>query len=92
MRGISVRPEVVGPHIGGNVWSPPSHRESLLRLAPVPFFRRNRTRDAGVDLPQARRWGKGCVCHKEWWKVEGGRWPSVVPRLRDYGGLEGWRF
>ena len=35
MRGISVRPEVVGPHIGGNVWFPPSHRESLLRLAPV---------------------------------------------------------
>ena len=22
-------------------------------------------------------------------QVEGGRWPSVVPRLRDYGGVEG---
>jgi hypothetical protein len=79
--GISVRPEVVGPHIGGNVWFPPSHRESLLRLAPVPFLRRNRTRDAGVDLPQVRRRGKGCVCHKEWWRVEGDRWEGRRSRL-----------
>ena len=51
MRGGSVRPEVVGPHIGGNVWFPPSHRESLLRLAPAQLSGLNRTRDAVVDLP-----------------------------------------
>jgi len=34
--------------------------------------------------------GKGCVCHKEWWKVEGGRGPSVAPNLADSGGaMEG---
>ena len=71
MRGISVRPEVVGPHIGGDVGSPPSHRESLLRLAPAQLWGLNRTRDARVDLPQVRGGGKGGVCHKEWWKELG---------------------
>jgi hypothetical protein len=63
MRGISVRGGMTS-HIGGNVWFPPSHRESLLRLAPAQLCGLNRTRDAGVDLPQLRRRGKGCVCHK----------------------------
>ena len=77
MRGISVR-GVLTSHIRGNVWSPPSHRESLLRLAPVQLWGLNRTRDAVVDLPQVRRRGKGGVCHKEWWKVEGDRGPSFA--------------
>ena len=54
---------MVGPHIGGKVWFPPSHRESLLRLASDPFFRRNRSRDAGVDLPKAPLGSNGLVCH-----------------------------
>jgi len=78
MRGISVR-GVLTSHIGGNVWSPPSHRESLLRLASVPFLRRNRTRDAGLDLPRVREVGKGRVCHKHAyaWMID------VAPRSRD---------
>jgi hypothetical protein len=63
MRGISVR-GVLTSHIEGNVWSPPSHRESLLRLASIPFLRRNRTRDAGRQMPRVREVGKGRVCHK----------------------------
>ena len=63
MRGISVRPDLVGAHIGGNDRFPPSHREFLLRLASDPFFRRNRSRDAGVDLPKAPLGSNGLVCH-----------------------------
>jgi len=43
-------------------------------------------------LPQVRRRGKGCVCHKEWWKVEGDRGAlrRSKPRGlgRSYGGFE----
>jgi len=63
MRGISVRLDLVGAHIGGNDRFPPSHREFLLRLASDPFFRRNRSRDAGVDLPKAPLGSNGLVCH-----------------------------
>ena len=101
MSGISVR-GVLTSHIEGNVWSPPSHRESLLRLASVPFLRRNRTRDAVIDLPQVREVGKGRVCHKHAyaWMIDVGffpavaghahawifDWPSFAPSLADSGG------
>ena len=36
--------------------------------------------------------GKGCVCHKEWWKIEGDRWKGVSKceiRIAEFGRVRG---